>query len=37
MKMNHAINEGYHYNMEIKSEIKEVKFRLWFGNVLGNK
>lgn len=28
VKMNHAINEGYHYNMEIKSEIKEVKFCL---------
>lgn len=27
MKMNHAINEGY-YNMEIKSEIKEVRFCL---------
>jgi len=28
VKMNHAINEGFHYNMEIKCELKEVRFRL---------
>lgn len=28
MKLNHATNERFHYNLEVKPEIKEVRFCL---------
>lgn len=31
--MNHATNERFHYNLEVKPEIKEVRFCLQFVDV----
>lgn len=37
MKLNHATNERFHYNLEVKQEIKEVRFCLQLAGVFETK